>query len=153
MITIGVFAGIFDDAGRELCVRHDYGKREWGMPGGRLEMGEDPISAVKREILEEANIIADITEFVGVYAATYRDDMVLMFTGTVVEALPWAPNEEISHMDFFAPADLPQPMGVNAHLRFRELMAGHRGVIRAIQEPGVVHAPLSLPVGITASFA
>jgi 8-oxo-dGTP pyrophosphatase MutT (NUDIX family) len=148
MITIGVFAGIFDADGRVLCVRHDYGKREWGMPGGRLEMGEDPISAVKREIMEEASIIAEITEFVGVYAATYRDDMVLMFAGHMVEALPWTPNEEISHMDFFAPADLPQPMGINAHLRFQELIAGHRGVIRAVPKPGIIHAPLSLPLAV-----
>lgn len=136
MTTIGVFAGVLDHEGRALCVRHNYGDFEWGMPGGRLEVGEDPISAVKREIFEETGVVANITAFVGVYSAAYRDDMVLFFAGMATERAQWSPNDEIMEADFFPIASLPQPMGLNARLRFDDMIAGNRGVLRTLSEPG-----------------
>lgn len=144
MTTIGVFAGILDEEGRALCVRHNYGDREWGMPGGRLEVGEDPISAVKREIFEETGVVANITAFVGVYSAAYRDDMVLFFAGVPTERAQWSPSEEIMAAEFFPISSLPEPMGLNAKLRFSDLIAGTRGTIRTLWEPGCVDHELSI---------
>jgi len=31
----------------------------WGMPGGKVEFGENPIEAVKREVFEETNLKID----------------------------------------------------------------------------------------------
>lgn len=57
-----VYVIAFDKDGRFLMVRH---KRRggWEMPGGRLEPGETPEYAVRREFLEETgHILLDIKE-------------------------------------------------------------------------------------------
>ena len=51
MPTLGVFAAIFDDIGRILCVRMNYAMQAWTTPGGRVEQGESPLAALKREVL------------------------------------------------------------------------------------------------------
>lgn len=144
MTSLGVFAAVFDPEGRVLCVRHAYGAKEWGMPGGQLEAGEDPVTAVKREIAEEAGVHAGITEFIGLYSAPYRDDLVLLFAGQVEKQLDWSPNEEISECGFFNLADLPRPMAANPQLRFDHLRSGLRGVLCTFAAPGIPSKELSL---------
>lgn len=56
MTTIGVFAAIFDDEGRILCVKRAYGPQNWTTPGGRMDSGESPIVALEREVREETGI-------------------------------------------------------------------------------------------------
>jgi 8-oxo-dGTP diphosphatase len=51
MSSIGVFASLFDAAGRILLVRQAYGSRHWTTPGGRVEEGESPLAALDRELL------------------------------------------------------------------------------------------------------
>jgi 8-oxo-dGTP pyrophosphatase MutT (NUDIX family) len=58
MPTLGVFAAIFDDSGRILCVRMNYATRAWTTPGGRVEVGESPFAALRREVLEESGLDA-----------------------------------------------------------------------------------------------
>lgn len=144
MTTIGVFAAVFDEHGHVLCVRQDYGDRVWGMPGGRLERGEDPVSALEREAFEEAGVTVDVLGFVGAYSASYRDDLVLLFTAVVRQRAPWAANNEISEIGFFPLHALPEPMSENARLRFHDVAAGEAGILRTLSSPGVVHEERSL---------
>jgi 8-oxo-dGTP diphosphatase len=37
----------------------------WSLPGGKIESGESPRNAALRELLEEANIVADLQHHVG----------------------------------------------------------------------------------------
>ena len=90
MTTIGVFAGIFDKNGKVLSVRHASGAQDWGMPGGQLETGENPISCLKREVLEEAACLIEVRHFVGVYSAAYRDDLVILFAADLEDQRQWA---------------------------------------------------------------
>jgi 8-oxo-dGTP diphosphatase len=136
MPTVGVFAAVSDARDHFLCVRHNYANREWGMPGGRVEPGEDPISAVKREILEETGVVASIERLHGVYSAPYRDDLVLLFEGTVEEEGSWRANEEIAEIGFFPLDGLPEPMGPNARLRFGNIASGAEGLLRVLASPG-----------------
>ena len=39
----------------------------WSLPGGHVEFGEAAFAAAQRELLEESGIVADLTEFVGLY--------------------------------------------------------------------------------------
>ncbi|OJX73954.1 NUDIX hydrolase [Leifsonia sp. 71-9] len=52
-----------DDAGRVLLIkqyRHPVRHRDWEIPAGLLDIrGEDPLAAVKRELAEEADLVAD----------------------------------------------------------------------------------------------
>lgn len=54
--------------GRVLLARHTYGpgKGRLIIPGGYIEKGETPMEAVKREYLEEAGVIIEPKELIGV---------------------------------------------------------------------------------------
>jgi 8-oxo-dGTP diphosphatase len=72
------FAAIIDD-GRILCVRMNYATHAWTTPGGRVEPGESPLDALKREVLEESDLDVVVGELVGVYSKPYKEDIVLSF--------------------------------------------------------------------------
>ncbi|HQX85944.1 MAG TPA: NUDIX domain-containing protein, partial [Aestuariivirga sp.] len=54
---MGTRTAVFDDENRVLLVRHSYGTG-WLLPGGGVERGETLFESAKREIREEAGIIA-----------------------------------------------------------------------------------------------
>lgn len=51
---VSVKAVVLDGSGRVLLVLNDRG--EWEHPGGQLEEGESPQSAVRREVFEESRL-------------------------------------------------------------------------------------------------
>ena len=77
MPTVGVFAAIFDERKRILCVKRSYGPRNWTTPGGRIENAESPVEALEREVEEETGYVVQATRVLGVYSATFKDDLVL----------------------------------------------------------------------------
>ncbi len=134
MPTLGVFAAILDDSGRILCVRMNYATRGWTTPGGRVESGESPLDALKREVHEESGLDVDAGELVGVYSKPHKDDIVLFFRARVVARNPWQPNEEISHLGYFGRDELPEPMGLGARTRIIDALDGAAGIVRIIPE-------------------
>jgi 8-oxo-dGTP diphosphatase len=137
MPTLGVFAAILDDSNRILCVRMNYATHAWTTPGGRVEPGESPLDALKREVLEESALDAEAGELVGVYSKPYKDDIVLFFRASVVGRHPWQPNDEISHMGYFGRNELPEPMGPGVRTRIIDALDGTRGIVRIIPETHV----------------
>jgi ADP-ribose pyrophosphatase YjhB (NUDIX family) len=102
-----------------------------------MEPGEDPITALEREALEEAGVVARIRGLVGVYSAPYRDDLVLLFAADLVERRLWEPDEEISAIGFFPVTALPEPMSGNTRLRFADVLTEQGGVVCTLSAPGV----------------
>jgi len=136
MATIGVFASIFDRDKRALCVRQNYGARLWTTPGGRLEVNEAPLDGLHREVREEIGMEIRILGLVGIYANTYKDDLVLNFQARLRGALTdWQPHEEIADLGFFPLTNLPQPMTANGYWRLQDAAAGLRGVYRSFSSP------------------
>lgn len=52
--------------GRILLVKT--GRRGWEPPGGQVELGEDLIAALEREILEESRCVVRVGRLLGVYS-------------------------------------------------------------------------------------
>ena len=136
MPTPGVFAMVFDDHGRILCVRMNYATHNWTTPGGRVEPGECPVVALKRETREESGFVIEVDDLIGVYSKTYVDDLVLCFEGRVLSQSTWSANEEIAEVRWFHRWELPDAMSVVVRSRIGDAFDGARGVFREFHEPG-----------------
>ncbi|HWS66030.1 MAG TPA: NUDIX domain-containing protein [Steroidobacteraceae bacterium] len=134
MPTLGVFAAITDEDGRILCLRMNYATHAWTTPGGRVEIGESPLDALKREVLEESGLDVVAEELVGVYSKPKKDDIVLFFRARVVAQSPWQPTDEIAQMGYFGRGNLPEPMGLGARTRIIDALDGMTGIMRVIPE-------------------
>ncbi len=135
MATIGVFAIIFDDQQRILCVRMNYASKNWTTPGGKAEPGESPIKALKREVFEETGYRVEPKQLIGVYAKLYNDDLVLCFEVQAFSRGPWEPNHEISEMRYFARNELPEEMSHVVRTRVEDAFSGEKGVVRVFKTP------------------
>ena len=132
--TLGVFAAIFDEAGRILCVRTNYAVKTWTTPGGRVEAGESPLDALRREVLEESGLEVEPGELLGVYAKPQENDLVLSFRAKIIGRTAWRPNDEIAELGYFGRDELPEPMSVAARARVQDAFEGSRGIFRVIGE-------------------
>jgi 8-oxo-dGTP diphosphatase len=134
MPTVGVFAAMFDERGRILCVKQNYGSLNWTTPGGRVEAGESPVAALIREIHEESGYHAQVERLVGVYAAPFKDDIVLMMAARIIGSDGWVPNDEVAQIGFFARDALPTPMNPRVQRRILDAFAGHSGILHVFEE-------------------
>ena len=136
MPTVGVFAAIFDEHGRILCVKRDYGDRSSTLPGGGVEPGESPLAALEREVREESGYVVRAGGLIGVYATPWKDDLALCFAATILDRGPWAANTEITAVGFFARDSLPKPFSPRARSRLADAFDGRRGVVHVFEEAG-----------------
>ena len=118
MKTIHVAAAIIRDGDRIFATQRGYGpmKDGWEFPGGKIEPGETPEEALKREIREELDAEIAIEESAGRIEYDYPDFHLSMdcFFCTLVsscltlkehEAAKWLAPEELDSVPWL-PADL-----------------------------------------------
>ncbi|MFJ6651760.1 NUDIX hydrolase [Microbacterium sp. NPDC091313] len=68
-IRVAAYAVITDDDGRLLLAHWSEGRHAaWTLPGGRLEAGEDPERAARREIREETGYRAALDGLLGIHS-------------------------------------------------------------------------------------
>jgi 8-oxo-dGTP diphosphatase len=92
---------VTDAAQRVLLIDSPW--RGWEFPGGQIECGEDVITGLKREILEESGIHAKVGALAGLYSnlsngvviATFLADYLYGIPITSAESLQviWCPRE------------------------------------------------------------
>jgi 8-oxo-dGTP diphosphatase len=121
--TVLVSAAVIVESGCVLLTQRKSGTHlegKWEFPGGKVEAGEDPREALRRELREEIGIDADVGEILDVTFHRYEDAgkaVLLMFflatrTATSpapraidVAALDWAGREKLDPT-VFPPADV-----------------------------------------------
>lgn len=117
-----VVAGIIEmDGFILLCQRHRDSRRfplKWEFPGGKVESGESPDDAIKRELNEELGIFVEGLEKVDAYSFSYPGEKefylhffkIQAYQNTIqnrqFEALSWIRSENILNFDMLE-GDLP----------------------------------------------
>ena len=107
-----------DGEGRVFATQRGYGplKDGWEFPGGKIEAGETPEDALKREIMEELDVRINIDDFLTTVEWDYetfhlsmRCYMCRVESGEMIlkehEAAKWLPYEDIDTVNWL-PADL-----------------------------------------------
>jgi len=98
-------------AGKTLLIYNSW-RKVWELPGGKIDPGETPETAAKRELHEETGQIAEVTTFVGLAKVQLKPDDRLEFgaiyTTTLTTLRPFTANDEASTIrwwDFGAAID------------------------------------------------
>ncbi len=116
--TVEVVAAIIQHEGEVFATQRGYGefKDGWEFPGGKMETGETPQQALKREIMEELDTEITVGELLTTVEYDYPKFHLKMhcFLCTVAsgkltlkehEAAKWLKKENIDSVDWL-PADL-----------------------------------------------
>ena len=117
MKTIRVVAAIIFNQGKVFATQRGYGefKDGWEFPGGKIEPGETPEEAIKREIKEELDTEIEIVKFLDTVEYDYPKFHLSMdcfickvVSGDLVlkehEAAKWLTKENLDSVDCL-PAD------------------------------------------------
>ena len=117
MKTIHVAAAVICDRGRIFATQRGYGewKDYWEFPGGKIEEGETPEEALKREIREELDTEIAVGEKLTTVEYDYPDFRLVMecFLARVIEgklvlkeheAARWLKRDELDSVNWL-PAD------------------------------------------------
>jgi 8-oxo-dGTP diphosphatase len=116
-----VVAALLERDGRILIGQRRSDRRhplKWEFPGGKVEPGEDPAAAVKRELREELGIEVLQSELIDSYEVRYGDSPALMLLFYRVTAfageprnldfkqITWETRERLKDYDFLE-GDIP----------------------------------------------
>jgi len=126
MQRVGAAAIITDGEGRVLLVRHTYGRKNWELPGGRVEQGESPMDGAVREVQEESGLSVAPTYLTGIYYDREADFLHFVFrcVPTGSGAGPHPDGAEVDECAFWRPDSLPRPISDFTLLRIREGLVG-----------------------------
>jgi 8-oxo-dGTP diphosphatase len=118
MKRIEVVAAVISQGGRVFATQRGYGewKDWWEFPGGKMEAGETPEAALKREIREELSAEISVGRLLGTVEHDYPDFHLTMhcylcsllseaFRLNEHEAARWLAKEELGGVRWL-PADL-----------------------------------------------
>jgi len=117
---IHVVGAVIIENGKILCAQRGNTKalaHKWEFPGGKIEEGETPQEALKREINEEMKCIVEIGDAIETTIYEYDFGFVHLstFYCSLIQGEPiltehieirWLSSEELDTLDW-APADIP----------------------------------------------
>jgi 8-oxo-dGTP diphosphatase len=131
--SVAVAVGIALDAdGRVLLARISYGEQSYGPPGGRIEAGESPAAAVRREFKEETGLDVAVERLIGFYSFTDEDHeaRAYAFLCAIIGGELRLPRDEISEVLWADPESLPEPADMVGPFAIADAQAQNWGVVR-----------------------
>lgn len=118
--TFGVVGGLLEKNGKILLVREarrkgpDHGK--WNHPAGWIDVGENPIEAVKREVLEESGFSFTPKYLLGIYSLVRKDiekelgatphAIKMIFIGDISETQNETLEDDVTETKWFSPEEI-----------------------------------------------
>ncbi|HEV2880400.1 MAG TPA: NUDIX domain-containing protein [Pyrinomonadaceae bacterium] len=124
MVTVGAI--VLDEDGRVLLLQHEFRTGSgWGIPGGFLERGEQPLEALRRELREEVGVELDAPELVRVRTLRRPQQVEIHFRCRVRAGARAAPRSmEINHVGWFDVAALPPELSRDQRRIIEDALAG-----------------------------
>ena len=118
--TFGVVGGLLERGGKILLVREVQQNRpddgKWSHPAGWLDVGENPIDAVKREVLEESGFIFTPKYLLGIYSLVRKDieeergatphAIKIIFIGDISKTQNEKLENDVSETKWFTPDEI-----------------------------------------------
>ena len=112
--TFGVVGAILERDGKFLLVKENKSavKGMWNHPAGWIDVGENPIEAVKREVKEETGFDFEPKNILGIYsickpeAGVLHHGIKIIYIGIISEKEAGRFEDEISEIKWFAPEEI-----------------------------------------------
>ena len=105
--TVTAGALIFNDRGQVLLLKHRFRTGSgWGLPGGFLEAGEQPLAALKRELREEIGMEIESAEIFTARSFKKPRQVEVLFRCRA-NSDPKPRTMEVERADWFSPTSLP----------------------------------------------
>jgi ADP-ribose pyrophosphatase YjhB (NUDIX family) len=98
---------IFNELGQLLLCEHTYRRQHsWGLPGGDLKPGEDPLDGVRREIREETGLRVQDVRLLLVESSKEIHQVALTYLCSGVSGT-FVPNDEVKGIRYIDTGKLP----------------------------------------------
>ena len=121
---------LVDRQGRILMQHRDANARvspdQWGLPGGRVEEGETPVEAARREVHEETGIRCELDADVGTTEYTDsrgRPKQVRWWTMRPIASDGFEQNDEVDEIRWLTPRDAARLLSYERDLPLLDLLS------------------------------
>lgn len=104
-VAVGIM--LFNERGQLLLCEHTYRRlHPWGLPGGDLNPGEDPMDGIRRELLEETGLKVESIRLLLIENSKEIHHLNLTYLGSGVTGT-FVPSDEVSSIAYFDTNNLP----------------------------------------------
>ena len=124
---VGVVGVVINQSKQILLLKHTYRhKYPWGLPGGWLKRGEQPMQALQREIMEETGMTIEVVRPLIVEGDEDWPRVDLIFLCRMIND-EFSSSDEVFSAKFFTLLEIP------------EIMPSQKRLIQKIYQMGIIN--------------